>query len=203
MQLHNPLRAICPTLEADVLMALVDGRRTTPGQLIRERGIQASVSGARRCLERLEANGIVIALRVGNRTEYALNPRHMLAAVVAEASRGTERFIEFLIRAISDWPEQPLQVTLFGSAARREMRSDSDIDLLFVIPDGASDELYELIGDLAVDAYSLTGNDVRPMIYEASEVRSAPIFDSITSEGNHVAGDRSWLSRHLHGLEAA
>ncbi len=83
------------------------------------------------------------------------------------------------------------------------MRNDSDIDLLFIIHDGADDELYKQIGNLAVDVYGLTGNDVRPMIYEASEVRSAPIFDSIMREGVHVFGDRNWLSRRLRDSAAA
>lgn len=202
MQLHNPLRAICPTLEADILVALADGHPSTPGRLVRERGIQASISGVRRCLERLEGNGVVKAAEVGNRTEYALNSNHMLAAVVVEAARGTDRFIEFLSRRISHWSSTPLVVTLFGSAARGDMRNDSDIDLLFIIPDAAGDDLYERIGDLALEAYGLTGNDVRPMIYESAEVRSAPVFDSILSEGLHVYGDRRWLSRRLRSLAA-
>ncbi|NQD90987.1 nucleotidyltransferase domain-containing protein, partial [Paenarthrobacter sp. CM16] len=121
----------------------------------------------------------------------------MLAGIIAEAAQGRDRFMRFVSRAISRWPERPQQVTLFGSAARGEMRNDSDIDLLFIIHDDARDELYEQIGDLAVDVYSLTGNDVRPLIYEASEVRMAPIFNSILREGVHVYGDRHWLSRHL------
>lgn len=169
-------------------MALADGRPSTPGCLVRERGIQASVSGTRRCLERLQESGIVVGVQVGNRTEYALNSAHMLAGVIAEASQGRVRFTRFVSRAITRWPELPLQVALFGSAARGDMRNDSDIDLLFIIHDGAGDELYEHIGNLAVDVYGLTGNDVRPMIYEASEVRSAPIFDSIMREGVHVFG---------------
>lgn len=203
MQLQNPLRAICPTLEADVLMALANGRPSTPGHLVRERGIKASVSGTRRCLERLEESGIVLGIRVGNRIEFALNLSHMLAGVIAEASQGRERFTRFISRAIAKWHEEPLQVTLFGSAARGDMRNDSDIDLLFIIDDGAGDELYEQIGNLALDVYRLTGNDVRPMIYEAAEVRAAPIFDSILREGVHVHGDRHWLSRRLPDAAAA
>ncbi|MET3903937.1 nucleotidyltransferase domain-containing protein [Paenarthrobacter sp. 4246] len=203
MQLQNPLRAICPTLEADVLMALADGRPSTPGHLVRDRGIHASVSGTRRCLERLQESGIVMGVQVGNRTEYALNSSHMLAGVIAEASQGRDRFTRFVSRAILRWPERPLQVTLFGSAARGDMRNDSDIDLLFIIRDGTGDELYDQIGDLALDVYRLTGNDVRPMIYEASEVRKAPIFDSIMREGVHLYGDRHWLSRHLRASAAA
>ena len=203
MQLHNPLRAICPTLEADVLVALADGHPSTPGELVRERAIQASVSGARRCLERLEENGVVVATHVGNRTKFALNPRHMLADLVIQAAKGTDLFIEFLSQRIGLWPLSPLQVTLFGSAARGDMGNRSDIDLLFIIPDGASDDLYERIADLAVEAYGLTGNDVRPMTYEAAEVHVAPIFDSITSDGIHVYGDEGWLRRRLAGKTAA
>ncbi|BCW75447.1 nucleotidyltransferase domain-containing protein [Arthrobacter sp. NicSoilB11] len=203
MQLQNPLRAICPALEADVLVALAEGRPSTPGALVRERGIHASISGVRRCLERLEESGVVEADRSGNRVQYSLNTEHMLAALVIEASKALERFTLFLADQISHWIEQPLQVTLFGSAARREMRNDSDIDLLFVVPDGASDQLYEAISDLAIDAYRLTGNDVRPMVYEVSEVQHAPVFDSIDREGMHIFGDRHWLSRQLDTLTAA
>lgn len=203
MQLQNPLRAICPALEADVLMALADGHPSTPGSLVRERGVHASISGVRRCLERLEESGVVDAEHLGNRVEYSLNAQHMLAGLIVEASRATERFTRFLNDQISRWSEQPLQVSLFGSAARREMRNDSDIDLLFVVPDGASDQLYESISDLAVDAYRLTGNDVRPMVYEVSEVNRAPVFDSIARDGVHIFGDSHWLSRRLHTLAAA
>ncbi|MCZ2405044.1 nucleotidyltransferase domain-containing protein [Paenarthrobacter sp. Z7-10] len=203
MQLQNPLRAICPALEAEILIALADGRLSTPGALLRERGVHASISGVRRCLERLKENGVVDARHVGNRVEYSLNGEHMLAGLVVEASTATERFTRFLADQIFQWSERPLQATLFGSAARGEMRNDSDIDLLFVVPDGASDQLYEAIGDLAVDAYRFTGNDVRPMVYEVSEVRRAPVFDSIDRDGVHIFGDSYWLSRRLHTLAIA
>lgn len=203
MQLQNPLRAICPALEADVLMALAGGTPSTPGALVREHRVRASISGVRRCLERLEENGVVNATHVGNRVEYSMNAQHMLAGLVVEASKAMELFIRFLIDRISRWRELPIQVTLFGSAARREMRHDSDIDLLFIVPDGAGDQLYEAISDLAIDAYRLTGNDVRPMVYEVSEVHPSPIFDSIGREGVHIFGDSDWLSRRISRLTAA
>lgn len=203
MQLQNPLRAICPALEADVLMALAEGAPRTPGSLVRERGVHASISGVRRCLERLEESGVVDAGHRGNRVEYSLNAQHILASLVVEASKAMERFIRFLADQICRWGEQPLQVSLFGSAARREMRNDSDIDLLFVVPDGASDQLYEVISDLAVAAYRMTGNDVRPMVCEVSEVHPAPIFYSIDRDGVHIFGDNYWLSRRLDALAVA
>lgn len=203
MQLQNPLRAICPALEADVLVALADGNPSTPGALVRKHGVRGSISGVRRCLERLEESGVVDAALLGNHVEYSLNAQHLLTGLVIEASKAMERFTQFLGNRISQWNEQPLQVTLFGSAARREMRNDSDIDLLFVVPNEASDQMYEAISDLAVDAYRLTGNDVRPTVYEVSEVDHAPIFDSIHRDGVHIFGDSHWLSRQLHTLLVA
>ncbi len=62
----------------------------------------------RRCLERLEENGVVDASHLGNRVEYSLNVQHMLAGLVVEASRATELFTRFLADQISRWNEQPL-----------------------------------------------------------------------------------------------
>lgn len=203
MQLQNPLRTICPTLEADILLALSEGFRCTPGALVREHGVEASVSGVRRCLERLEEGGVVESSRRGNRVEYALNTDHLMAGLVLSASAAKEQFVRFLADRIACWSTPPLQVVLFGSAARGDMRPDSDIDLLVVVPDGASDEVLEAVGDLAVEAYRLTGNDVRPMVYEASEVEPAPIFDSVLRDGVHVFGNEQWLSHCLRTAAAA
>ena len=203
MQLQNPLRAICPALEADVLIVLADGIPRSPGSLVREYGVSGSVSGVRRCLERLEQSGVVSASHVGNRVEYALNTRHMLSRLVVEASKAMEGFLGFLTERIAGWNEKPLQVTLFGSAARRDMRNDSDIDLLFVVPDGAREQLYADISDLAISAYQFTGNDVRPMVYEVSEIQPAPIFDSIHRDGIHIFGDSRWLSHRIDELMVA
>lgn len=53
MRLQNPLGALCPTLESEILLALAQEDGLTPGQLVRSKGIGGSVSGARKCLERL------------------------------------------------------------------------------------------------------------------------------------------------------
>lgn len=203
MQLQNPLKAICPALEADVLMALSVGGARTPGSLVRSGDVDASVSGVRRCLERLERNGIVIPRASGNRIEYSLNHHHMLAELVRRAGSAQDQFIEFLARRISTWDAKPMQVTLYGSAARGDMDADSDIDLMFIIPDDSNEDLYTSISDLAVDAYRLTGNDVRPMVVEVAEVSDVPVFRSILREGIPVHGDSAWLSRRLELSAAA
>ena len=43
--------------------------------------------------------------------------------------------LEYLIQGIVD-EVRPLRIIVFGSAARGEMKPDSDVDLLVVMPDG-------------------------------------------------------------------
>lgn len=84
------------------------------------------------------------------------------------------------------------------------MSVDSDIDVLFVMPNEADDATVEqLVGALAARATAWTGNDVRPLIYRAREVEPAPVFDAIVEEGIDVAGDPAWLRRRLRMTEDA
>jgi len=62
----------------------------------------------------------------------------------------------------------PLRIVLFGSAARGEMGSDSDLDVLVVMPDGtdcraAAKRLYRQVRGLgiAVDIIAVQESDVR------------------------------------------
>ena len=48
----------------------------------------------------------------------------------------TESLLEDVVRRITN-AVQPLEIILFGSAARGEMGPDSDLDILIVMPEGA------------------------------------------------------------------
>ena len=202
MRLQNPLGALCPTLESEILLALAQEDGLTPGQLVRSKGIGGSVSGARKCLERLTSGGLVRERSIGNRREYSLNKDHLLAEVVTRAVNARAQFLSQLQSRIAQWTTNPVQVTLFGSAARGDMRDESDIDLLVIVEDDPDDEFFEDLNDRAIHANALTGNDVRPLVYEISEVLPAPIFDSILRDGVHVYGDQQWLRQRL-GLTVA
>jgi predicted nucleotidyltransferase len=78
-----------------------------------------------------------------------------------------QTLIDALIRHIVG-TVQPLRIVLFGSAARGEMRPDSDIDVLIVMPEGAhrrrtaQDIHQQLFGlPLAVDVLVATPADLR------------------------------------------
>jgi uncharacterized protein len=65
-----------------------------------------------------------------------------------------DKVVEKLVRQVVEIVH-PLQIILFGSAARGEMGSDSDLDLLIVMPEGAhrrhtAQLLYRRISGLGV-----------------------------------------------------
>jgi len=75
--------------------------------------------------------------------------------------------IEEIVRRVAS-AVHPLRVILFGSAARGEMGSKSDIDLLIVVPDGtrrrdASRRAYRALSGLGIskDVIVVTESDVK------------------------------------------
>jgi predicted nucleotidyltransferase len=54
---------------------------------------------------------------------------------VSGANLPDRETIDELVRRIRDVAD-PLRIILFGSAARGDMRADSDLDVLVVVPDG-------------------------------------------------------------------
>ena len=150
----------------------------------------------RKALSRMVEQGVVLEQLTGRTHSYALNREHLLADVILKIANAKRELISRIQDAILQWPVKPVTVKIFGSAARGEMRSDSDIDLLIVMPDETPDGLDdELAGNLAGQVSRWTGNDVRPLLYRAAEVKAAPVFDEIIKEGMDVSGDPAWLRR--------
>ena len=68
--------------------------------------------------------------------------------------------IRRLRERLSAWPEID-GAWLFGSVARGDADSDSDIDLLIIADDLRSAELHERLAQLHADVGSWTGNDLQ------------------------------------------
>lgn len=198
MRLQNPFAVLSPTgMDSQVLAVLARSEQhlTIPAihGLLPEEG---SSTGVRKALPRLVEQGIVLEQVTGRTHSYALNREHLLADVVLKIANSRRELISRIHDLINGWPVEPVTVKIFGSAARGEMRSDSDIDILVVFPDETPDGLDdELAGVLAKQVVRWTGNDVRPVLYRAAEVQPAPIFNSIIKDGVDVAGDSEWLRR--------
>lgn len=205
MRLQNPFAAISTTgIDSQLLVVLARTEKHLTVQeicgLLPEEG---SLEGVRKSIARLTLQGTVLRRTTGRSAAYALNREHLLAQPILEIANAKKEFIQRLAECISVWEVQPHTVKIFGSGARDEMTEASDIDLLVVMPaeidrDGAT----ALVDDLADRGKRWTGNDVRPLMYFEDEVRPASIFDSILAEGIDVAGDPSWLRRHLRAYRS-
>ncbi|MFF1829006.1 nucleotidyltransferase domain-containing protein [Paenarthrobacter sp. NPDC058040] len=185
------------------VLARAEADFTAPGlnALLPEKG---SLAGVRKALVRLVEQGIVVEKLAGRTHTYSLNQDHLLADYVKSMASAKELLSERTKQTVRAWEFRPIVVTIFGSAVRNDMRTDSDIDLFIALPD-AVDELQAetRIADLAAGLSAWTGNDTRPLVYRESEVAPAPIFDSIVSEGQTIYGDGKWLKRKLRGAQAA
>jgi predicted nucleotidyltransferase len=82
----------------------------------------------------LVSQGIVTAIEFGNTRVYSLNREHVAAGVALELARLRSVLWQRTAREIERWSVRPLYACVFGSAARHEGDSNSDIDLLLVRP---------------------------------------------------------------------
>jgi predicted nucleotidyltransferase len=208
VDLAHPLAVVTSTLDGDVLAALALADVSfTPGQLHRILSLH-SEDGIRRVLHRLTGQGIVVSERVGHAFTYRLNRRHLAAEAIIALARLRGTLLKEIEQALAAWEPRPVYGALFGSAARGEMRADSDIDLLLIRPDTCDGERWdELVNGLTADITEWTGNDTRVLEFTESEVRKAgtvePVLRDVRSHGLTVAGSSAWFARALRRKDPA
>ena len=201
MILSRPLAVVTPTLEADVLrvLALAD-TSFTPGEIHRLTP-STSISGLRRALNRLAEQGIVHAERTPVAVLYSLNRRHLAADPIIALARLPETLLDRLRDQFASWSTPTEFAAVFGSAARGDMRADSDLDLFVVRPSGLDPEdsgWRAQLDTLAAEVTAWTGNDARILEYGEDEVTGrSPVLEAIRAEGLVVSGSLNWLQRRL------
>lgn len=206
VRLQNPFAALSPSgLDSQVLLVFARTEQYLSVQQVQEMLPEdGSRTGVQNSVARFVEQGTVVERRAGRSRTYALNGEHLLARPIREIASARRLLLGRMADAVAEWPIQPVTVMLFGSAARNEMQSDSDIDVLVVMPDDADDAQVDvLVGALATRAAAWTGNDVRPLVYRSREVAPAKVFEDIVEEGIGVAGDPAWLRRRLRRADTA
>jgi len=202
MQLQSPFAVVTPTLDGEILAVLARvASSLTVGQ-IRSLLPNRSAEGIRKALRRLSAQGIVNSERVGDVIGHQLNRRHLAAPQIVAIARLRDTLIERMQENLKVWPTPPRWTALFGSAARGEMRVDSDIDLFMVDP-GVDTDLWETwTSAFAADVSAWTGNDLRVLSLTEEEVRLGaakrdPIIESLLADALVVTGPADWLRRRV------
>ena len=136
----------------------------------------ASTNGAWRALQRLVEHGLVTVEEVGNGAAliYTLNRRHVAADAVLLLADLRARLITRLTDELDTWPVPPAHAYLFGSAARGDGDSRSDIDLLLVRPSEVAldDEQWRARVDALAEAiHAWTGNPAGIVEQSQSDIR--------------------------------
>jgi len=132
VDLTDPTSSIVATLDGPVLAVLArSGRPLTAGEVTAQMP-RGSELGVRRSLARLVEQGIVQATEMGRNRVHELNREHV-AAPIAELLADLRLEVWKRLRArLAAWNPRPRYACVFGSAARADGDSGSDVDVLLV-----------------------------------------------------------------------
>lgn len=202
MDAAHPLAVVTPSLDGDVLtrLALAD-TAFTPGQL--QRLIpHATVAGIRRVLKRLAEQGVVTMSSAGVTAKvFELNREHLAADAIVELASQVPRLLERIGERVGSWIEPPTYAAVFGSFARRQATTVSDVDIFLVRPARSDDEVwFPQVEGLESAVTRWTGNDARAFVIDEDRLAEpgyARVLDDIVREGISVTGDPVWLRKAI------
>ncbi len=143
MDFVRPIEAVIPGVQGRVLAVLAE---TTAELNLRTLARLSGVSHAQisRVLPGLVELGLVERREAPPSSLFRLVPEHVAAGPLVALARGRDGVIEEMGHAAAALPVAPESVIVFGSFARGEADSESDIDTVFVRPGGVdeSDETW-------------------------------------------------------------
>ncbi|MCU0273368.1 MAG: nucleotidyltransferase domain-containing protein [Acidimicrobiales bacterium] len=198
MDLTSPLRSLTPTLDSAVLEVLAATESDLGVGRIAELAGRGTRQGLALAVDRLVEHGLVTATPANRGHLYRLNREHVLADAVLSACRARVTVLARLAEAVQDLDPQPVHASVFGSFARREAGPDSDIDVLFLLPDDVhpGDRWYEAVRALGDRVLAWTGNRMEYLAFTRAELatvvaRGEPVVaswlaDSITVQGDDI-----------------
>ena len=195
VDLSNPMRAVAPGVESDVLAVLLRSHAPLTGARVAALA-ERSETQVRVVLRRLQQHGLVEAERHGQSYSYLLNREHVLAPGLEQIHRAMPTVENMVRSVVQQWTLAPASLVMFGSAARRDGDADSDLDLLLVRDDAtnADDETWaEQRHALARDVERWTGNTVQIVDLSESELakavrRKEPLISGLRADGIVLAG---------------
>jgi predicted nucleotidyltransferase len=141
MDVSNPMSCVVPSAHGPVLAVLagtttpLTGRRVT--ELTHPQVSQARVA---RILRELTAAGLVDRTPAGSSSLFVLNREHLAAGAVEALTTLRQQLWARIAEHARTWSRRPLAVVVYGSAARGDGTSDSDIDVLVVRPLDVDDD---------------------------------------------------------------
>jgi predicted nucleotidyltransferase len=197
VDLTFPHTVALPKTDGQVLSVLAGTTRPLGGREV-ARLARVSQNGAWKALRRLVDQGVVVEQPAGGRSLlYTLNRDHIAAEPIIALTRLRSILIERLTEHLEVWEVQPIHASIFGSAARADGDTESDIDVLVIRPRDVKEEderWRSQIDSLAAAIQSWTGNHAG--IAEISERELArlrrerpPVIENVDADGITLLGD--------------
>lgn len=196
MDISRPWALIRSPIDMEVLLVLRGTTRPLTGRevarLVRA-GSQPTVNAV---LRRLAEEGLVRADEAGNAYLYTFNREH-LAAPALELLTSIRSELERRLRTeIAGWTIAPAHVSLFGSAARGDGDTRSDIDIFVVRPARVPEDDPNWRGQLerlSDHVYGWTGNHAAFSEVSEADVRRLrrerpPVVEELRRDAITLAG---------------
>jgi predicted nucleotidyltransferase len=208
MDFGRPFNVVTPTLDGAVLGVLAGAEEEFTGRRIHQVLERGSEQGVRKAADRLVEQGIVSRRQAGQAKLYSLNRSHLAAPYIEGLGSLRARLIDRLKELTEKWEEPAAAIFLFGSVARGEAGTQSDLDL-FVLrgPVTVKDDptWQEQLAELEREATAWTGNEARVLEYRGRdfadpEVRS--IGRQVLRDGVPIVGSRLRIRKLLQKYKA-
>ena len=135
VDVSRPYAAVCPSLDGDVLRVLAATSRGLTGREVAAMTGRRSHSGVLDVLHRLSEHGLVTRVQLNRGYLFTLNRDHLAAEAVELLMDLRIKLFENIESEIADWETLPVHASVYGSTARGDGDTTSDIDLLIVRPD--------------------------------------------------------------------
>lgn len=196
--MSKPSTAVAPGVDSDVLIVLAGSTRPRTGRAIAKLAGR-SPTGVQAVLDRLVGHGLVEREDAGRAALYTLNREHILFPIVELMAAARTTLFDRLRSTVESWQKPALHASLFGSTARGDGDTESDIDLFIVRPANLDPEDPVWRGqleDLTVAVRSWTGNHAG--ISEVAEDdlsrlvdEQPPVVRDLKEDAVHLAGPKA------------
>lgn len=170
---------------------------------VRQIALQANITypAANDALDRLVRVGMVIVSKSGNARLYQLVRKNIyIENVISPLFWLEDNFRDEIVAELRQKLSLPVvSVVLFGSFAREEQTSESDVDILIVTSDTGQKSVVErLLLGYSLEFYDRFGHRLEALVYDykqANELykRAPALYAEIEEDGQVIFGTDDWM----------
>jgi len=197
MDISNPMNCVVPSAHGPVLAVLAGMTTPVTGRKVAELSHpRVSQPRVARILRELTAAGLVVRTSAGSSSLFVLNREHLAAGAVETLATLRQQLWARIAEHAGTWTDPPVAVVVYGSAARGDGDTDSDIDLLVVRPATVGDDdpaWHDDLTDLASRVTRWTGNPCEVLDRSENELATMAtdgerLLAEIRRDGRAVVG---------------